>query len=148
MALSLEDRILFIKGLLSPSTDQLLLLRLHETAELTPVEDKLLQALIRAEKARDRAESAKAAASKLHREAHKTAGAPDIKRAATDRRIRQRQLVALGTLIDLAGLQDKPKEDVLGLLLAGQTFATQEQWAKWRLLGAQALERTAGPRSL
>lgn len=147
MALSLEDRIKFIKGLQSPSTEQALLLRLHESEARMPSEDKLLQALIRAEMARDRAESAKAAATKLHRAAHQTAGTPDVKRVAAERRARQRRLVALGMLIDLAGLQDKAREDVLGLLLAGRQFATQEQWTKWRLLGAQELARTANLRS-
>lgn len=139
MSLSIKDRILFIKGLRSPSTDQILLIRLHDMAVRTQHEEKLMHALIKSETARERADRAKSAADTFHRLTHQSAKQQQSKREAAERRARHKRLIELGKLFDLAGLQDKTKEDLFGLLLAGQKFATEEQWAKWRQAGAKSL---------
>jgi len=144
MALSLEDRILFIKGLQSPSTEQALLLRLHESEKRTPTEDKLLQALIRAESARERSEKAKAAAAQHLRAEQNPMMTERSTRKTAMLKARQGRLIRLGALVDLAGLQEQSYEALLGLLLAGKEVTDKEKWDKWRQNGGALLAGSNG----
>ena len=65
MTVRIEDRIKYIRGLQQPSEHQALLVSLHEKAERTPADDKLLHALLRAEAAADRAKRAGFAAGNM-----------------------------------------------------------------------------------
>lgn len=144
MALSPEDRILFIKGLQSPSTEQALLLRLHESEERTPAEDKLLQALIRAESARERSEKAKVAAAQHLRAEQNSMMTERSTRKTAMLKARQGRLIRLGALVDLAGLQEQSYEELLGLLLAGKEVTDKEKWDKWRQNGGALLAGSNG----
>lgn len=144
MALSLEDRIQFIKGLQSPSREQALLLRLHESEERTPAEGKLLQALLRAESAREQSEKAKTAAAQHLRVEQNSMMTERSTRKTAMLKARQGRLIRLGTLVDLAGLQDKSYEELLGLLLAGREVTDKEKWDRWRQNGEVLLAQSNG----
>ncbi|MGC9237940.1 MAG: hypothetical protein ACP5GF_13800, partial [Thiomonas sp.] len=61
----LTGRLAYIRGLKSPSDQQRLLLLLAEKPDRSPSDDRKLAALVRAEKAADRAQKAKAAAARI-----------------------------------------------------------------------------------
>ena len=61
----LDERLAYIRGLKSPSDQQSLLLLLADKPDRTQAEDRSLSALVKAEKAADRAQRARAEAAKV-----------------------------------------------------------------------------------
>ena len=109
----LEDRVAYIRGLKSPNDHQRLLLLLNDKKDATDDDRRKLVALIRAEKAAEKAQRAKASVAK-------TANAEKL----TERKRRNHDLYQSGGLLILAGLVDtktgKPTLDrgeLLGALL-------------------------------
>lgn len=139
MTSRIEDRIKFITGLQQPTEHQALLVSLHEQAERTPAENKLLQALLRAEAAADRAKRAGTAAGSMVRTKIKKTEAESKARAYAELKARNQQLISLGELVSIAGLQDRPREQLLGLLIATRAITDPKDLQYFQQIGAQAL---------
>lgn len=119
-----QERIAYVRGLKSPTDHQRLLLTLADKAERTPDENRKLTALLKAERAADRAQRAKAAAAKLlnaDREA--------------ERKARTRRLIELGGLIELAGIGQRSRGELLGAFLALAKTDDPQRWAGWKQAG-------------
>ena len=109
----LKTRLLYLRGLKAPSDYQRLLLLLAEIPHPTPEEERKLDALVRAEKAADRAQKARANAARV----------VNADKLAT-RKARDRELYNSAGLLILAGLVNtltgRPVSDrgeLLGALL-------------------------------
>src|SRR5665647_3562893 len=94
-----ENRITHIKGLKTPTEQQKMLALLAEKANRTSQEEKYLSALIRAEKANEKAAKARTAADTLINDDKKKA-------KETERKERTHRLIQQGVLFDLAQLED------------------------------------------
>lgn len=92
----LSNKILFIRGLKNPSDQLALLLLLSENPARTPDEDKLFAALVRAEKASERARSAQSEANRILKA-----------EASAERKRRDHELYKVAGLLGLVGLVDK-----------------------------------------
>jgi len=141
MTSRIEDRIKFIKGLQQPTEHQALLVSLYAQGERTPAEDKLLQALLRAETAAERAKRAGTAAGNMVRTKIKKAEAESKARAYAELKTRNQQLIALGELVAMTGLQDRPQEQLLGLLVATLAVTDPSDLFYMEQIGAQLLRK-------
>ena len=114
----LKQRLTYIQGLKSPSEQQSLMVILAGKDSLTPVEEKKLNVLIRAEKAQQRAVEARSKATALLNAEKKA-------EARAERKSRDHELYKAAGLMSLVGLVDKetgkPVVDVASLVgaLAG-----------------------------
>jgi hypothetical protein len=132
----LRDRVAYIKGLKSPNDQQALLVLLAEKPDRNAQDEKKLAALVRAEKAAIRAAKARQAATHLIHEE---------KRAAkeAERKARNHRLVTQGLLFDLAGLGNRSKGELLGLLIAAAATTDEQRWATWKQRGDALLVQKA-----
>lgn len=124
----LFDKVQHIKGLKSPTDAQSLLVLLAEKSERTEQDEKKLRLLINAEKASERAQRARVQASKVM---------ADEKLKA--RKARNHRLIKQGVLMDLAGLQSRTHEELLGLLLLVAEASGPEDWQNYKERGVQHL---------
>ena len=126
----LEDRVAYIRGLKSPNDHQRLLLLLNDKKDATDDDRRKLVALIRAEKAAEKAQRAKASVAKIVN-AEKQA----------ERKNRDHQLYQSAGLLILAGLVDtktgKPTLDrgellgaLLGLAKVPSDDARRSDWKR------------------
>ncbi len=145
MTSRIEDRIKYIKGLQQPTEYQSLLVSLHEQGERTPAEDKLLQALLRAEAAADRAKRAGFAAGNMVKTKLKKAEEESKARAFAELKARNLQLISLGELVSIAGLQDRPREQLLGLLIATLAVTDPIDLTYMEQVGSQILRKSPRP---
>lgn len=128
----LEDRVAYIRGLKSPNDHQRLLLLLNDKKDATDDDRRKLVALIRAEKAAEKAQRAKASVAKIVN-AEKEA----------ERKRRNHDLYESGGLLILAGLVDtktgKPTLDrgeLLGALLGlAKVPADDVRRSDWKRAG-------------
>ena len=128
----LEDRVAYIRGLKSPNDHQRLLLLLNDKKDATDDDRRKLVALIRAEKAAEKAQRAKASVAKIVN-AEKLA----------ERKNRDHQLYQSAGLLILAGLVDtktgKPTLDrgeLLGALLGlAKVPADDVRRSDWKRAG-------------
>ena len=128
----LEDRVAYIRGLKSPNDHQRLLLLLNDKKDATDDDRRKLVALIRAEKAAEKAQRAKASVAKIVN-AEKEA----------ERKRRNHDLYESGGLLILAGLVDtktgKPTLDrgeLLGALLGlAKVPADDARRSDWKRAG-------------
>lgn len=128
----LEDRVAYIRGLKSPNDHQRLLLLLNDKKDATDDDRRKLVALIRAEKAAEKAQRAKASVAKIVN-AEKLA----------ERKNRDHQLYQSAGLLILAGLVDtktgKPTLDrgeLLGALLGlAKVPADDARRSDWKRAG-------------
>ena len=128
----LEDRVAYIRGLKSPNDHQRLLLLLNDKKDATDDDRRKLVALIRAEKAAEKAHRAKASVAKIVN-AEKLA----------ERKNRDHQLYQSAGLLILAGLVDtktgKPTLDrgeLLGALLGlAKVPADDARRSDWKRAG-------------
>ena len=102
----LSEKITYISALKNPSDAQKLLLELAKIQYRTPDQEKKINALIKAEKAIDRANKQKVAVRKLLN-AEKEA----------ERKARTRHLIQLGALFEIANLDQRDPAELLGILL-------------------------------
>lgn len=139
----LEDRVAYIRGLKSPNDHQRLLLLLNDKKDATDDDRRKLVALIRAEKAAEKAQRAKASVAKIVN-AEKLA----------ERKNRDHQLYQSAGLLILAGLVDtktgKPTLDrgeLLGALLGlAKVPADDVRRSDWKRAGdALIAERVKEP---
>lgn len=129
----LSNRVAYIKGLKKPIKQQELLALLFDNGNRSPDEQKQLQILARAERASERAEAARAAAESMLNS-----------RKEDERKARNHRLILQGTLIDLAGLQDRSRSELLGLLLAAAKANDPSHWASWKQAGDALLSKKEG----
>ena len=139
----LADRVAYIRGLKSPNDHQRLLLLLNDKKDATDDDRRKLVALIRAEKAAEKAQRAKASVAKIVN-AEKQA----------ERKNRDHQLYQSAGLLILAGLVDtktgKPTLDrgeLLGALLGlAKVPADDARRSDWKRAGdALIAERVKEP---
>lgn len=124
----LQDRVAYLKGLKSPSDQQALLVLLAEKQQRTSQDEKKLAALVRAEKASVKAAKARQDAANLINAEKKAA-------KEADRKARNHRLILQGVLFDLAGLENRSRGELLGLLLAAATTDDPQRWASWKAKG-------------
>ena len=124
----LQDRVAYLKGLKSPSDQQSLLVLLAEKQQRTSQDEKKLTALVRAEKASVKAAKARQDAANLINAEKKAA-------QEADRKARNHRLILQGVLFDLAGLENRSRGELLGLLLAAATTDDPQRWASWKAKG-------------
>lgn len=128
----LEDRVAYIRGLKSPNDHQRLLLLLNDKKGATDDDRRKLVALVKAEKAAEKAQRAKASVAKIVN-AEKLA----------ERKRRDHELYQSAGLLILAGLVDtktgKPTLDrgeLLGALLGlAKVPADDSRRAEWKRAG-------------
>lgn len=140
----LKDKIAHIKGLKSPSEQQQLLVLLTEKPVRDDNDKRKLSAIIRAEKAAERATKARVAASALIQREKKAA-------ALAARKARTHELCESAGLMGLAGLVDtttgKPtidRAELLGALLGlASVPADDPRRGQWRQAGAARLASSA-----
>ena len=123
----LHDRVTYLKGLKSRNDQQELLVILAEKSDRTSHDEKTLAALIRAEKASIKAVKARQDA------AHLINAEKKAEREA-ERKARNHRLILQGVLFDLAGLENRSRGELLGLLLAA-TGSDEARWASWKFKG-------------
>lgn len=121
-----EKRVQYIDGLKKPSEAQQLLAILFKKTDRTEVESKKLAALIKAEKATERALNANTTITKMMNGEKEEA-----------RRARTHRLVQQGILFDLVGLDTRSRGEMLGALIAAvaSAKANPEHWASWKVKG-------------
>lgn len=121
-----EKRVQYIDGLKKPTEAQQLLAILYKKANRTEAENKKLAALIKAEKATERALNANAAITKMLNGAKED-----------ERRARNHRLIQQGILLDLVGLDTRSRGEMLGALIAAvaSAKANPEHWATWKAKG-------------
>jgi hypothetical protein len=124
----LQDRITHLKALKNPSEQQSLLIILVEKSERTTQEEKTFSALVRAEKAMLAVAKARQAASQL-------INTENRKAKEAERKARNHRLIQQGTLIDLAGLEQRSKGEILGLLFGAAAIEDPQRWADWKMKG-------------
>ncbi len=136
----MKDRVAYLKGLKSPSDQQKLLVLLAEKPNRDAQDEKKLSALVRAEKATERAQKARANAAKIIN-AEKSA----------ERAARDHELYKAAGLLGLAGLVDvktgKPTRDrgeLLGALMGlAEANITDEKRAEWKRKGDAKLAESS-----
>ena len=124
----LMNRVAFLKDLKSCTEPQQLLVLLAEKPDRSVADNQLLAALVRLEQANDRAAQARLAATKLIQ-------ANKRQSAKAERKARAHRLIQQGVLFDLAGLESRSREELLGLLLAAAKTDDPQRWAAWKQAG-------------
>lgn len=136
----LNNRVLYLKGLKSCTEQQKILIELFENQNRTPQDEKRFNVLVKAEKAIERANKAKQAASNLiqaEKHAEKKA----------ERKARDHELYNAAGLLILAGLVDtktgKPtidKNELLGALVGlAKVPESDQRRTEWKKAGAAIL---------
>ncbi|SER62199.1 Conjugal transfer protein TraD [Azotobacter beijerinckii] len=136
----LTSRIAYLRGLKSPNDQQRLLLLLAEKPERTSDDNRKLSALLKAEKAAERAQKARANAARI----------VNAEKAA-ERKARDRELYQSAGLLILAGLVDSgtgsptlDRGELLGALLGLSKVATDDpRRADWKRAGDTLLAERA-----
>jgi uncharacterized protein (DUF58 family) len=127
----LSEKITYISALKNPSDAQKLLLELAQIQYRTRPREKI-NALIKAEKAIDRANKQKVAVRKLLN-AEKEA----------ERKARTRHLIQLGALFEIANLDQRDPAELLGVLLkTAEIDPNDMKWQIWKDLGQETLKST------
>lgn len=128
----LADRLAYLRGLKAPSDQQRLLLMLAEKPALTADDARKLAALVRAEKAADRAQKARADAARII-----------TAEKAAERKARDHELYESAGLLILAGLVDtktgqptRDRGELLGALVSlAEAQVDDEKRAAWKRKG-------------
>ena len=129
----LQDRIDTIRKTPNPSDIQKLLLMLAENPGRTTQENKQLEALIKSEKAEQRAETARIAARAIV-----------TNKQDADKKARNHRLIERGSLSDLAGLQDMDPAEFLGALLGLSKVPLEDpRRQEWKRAGHALLTERA-----
>lgn len=127
----LSRKMTYISTLKKPTDAQKLLLELAKIEYRTPDQEKKLNALIKAEKAVDRANKQKIVVRKLLN-AEKEA----------ERKARTRHLIQLGALFEIANLDQRNPAELLGVLLkTAEIDQNDMKWQIWKELGQDTLNK-------
>ena len=129
------DRITSLVAQKSRTDQQELLIYIAQKLERTPQDSRKLAMLVKAEKASVKAAQARQQVATL---------LAAEKRASTqaDRKARNHRLMQQGVLFDLAGLENRSRGELLGLLLAAATNEDAQRWATWKARGDALLEKS------
>lgn len=138
----LRDKIVYIKGLKAPSEQQQLLVLLTEKPVRTSTDEKKLAAIIRAEKAAEKAAKARIAATALI-QAEKRAAALAERKACTHELCQSAGLMGLAGLVDTkTGKPTIDKAELLGALLGlAAVPANDPRRMQWKQAGATMLAK-------
>jgi hypothetical protein len=122
----LHSKLAYLKGLKGPTEQQQLLILLADKPDRNAAENKQLAILLKAEQAADRAKAAQLQAAKLLGQ-----------RKDAERKARHHRLILQGLLLDLAGLNDWDRGELLGALLALQESQNvpPERRQQWKQRG-------------
>lgn len=120
----LVERVKYLRRLKAPSEQQRLLILLAEKPDRSPAEGRKLAVLVRAEKADERLGQLRASAARVVSE-----------EKAAARKARNHRLIQQGLLFDLAGLEQRSRGELLGLLLAAAKTDDPQRWAHWKEAG-------------
>ena len=135
----LNSKLASLKGLKAPTEAQQLFILLAEKPDRTAEDDKQLAVLLRAERAADRARAAQLQAAKLLGQ-----------RKDAERKARNHRLILQGLLLELAGLNDWDRSELLGALLALRESQNvpPERRQQWKQRGDALLAEKAqeGPK--
>ena len=127
----LSEKITYISALKNPTDAQKLLFELAKIEYRTIDQERKLNALIKAEKAIDRANKQKIAVKKLLN-AEKEA----------ERKARTRHLIQLCALFEIANLDQRDPAELLGVLLkTAEIDPNDMKWQIWRELGQEVLNK-------
>lgn len=143
----MNDRIDYIKGLKAPSEQQQLLVLLAEKSAPDASDKKKLNAIIRAEKATERAAKARAVASAMIH-AEKQAAAVAARKARTHELCESAGLLGLAGLVDTeTGKPTIDRRELLGALLGlAAVSADHPKREEWKKVGDDMLNfRTPTP---
>jgi hypothetical protein len=135
----LDRKLAHLKGLKAPTQAQQLLILLAEKPDRTAEDEKQLAVLLRAERAADRARAAQLQAAKLLGQ-----------RKDAERKARNHRLILQGLLIELAGLSDWDRGELLGALVALRESQNvpPERRQQWKQCGDALLtEKADTPRN-
>ena len=125
----LAEKITYLAALKKPSDAQQLLLELSRISDRTPEQEKKFNALIKAEKAMDRANKEKIVVRKLLN-AEKEA----------QRKVRTKHLIQLGALFEIAELDQRNPAELLGILLKTAEIAQDDpKWERRAEIGQNCL---------
>lgn len=113
------------------SKQEKLLIELAERKK--PEEFAMLQTLVRAQKAADRADAARIKAMTAIRSKEK-------RRAEEERKARNHRLIKQGLLFDYLGLDSRSREELAGILMAAARVNDNERIEIWRKAGAEFLK--------
>lgn len=122
------DRLLYLKALKSRTDQQELLIHLARKTERSPQDNRKLAMLVKAEKASVKAAQARQQVATLLAAEKRTAG-------QAERKARNHRLIQQGVLFDLAGLANRSRGELLGLLMAASTTEDAQRWANWKARG-------------
>ena len=127
----LAEKITYISALKNPTDVQKLLLELAKIEYRTTDQERKLNALIKAEKAIDRANKQKIAVKKLLNAEKET-----------ERKARTRHLIQLGALFEIAKLDQRDPAELLGVLLkTAEIDPNDSKWEIWKELGQDTLNK-------
>lgn len=132
-------RLAYLSGLKAPNDQQKLMLELAKKVSLTDDEQRKMKALIRAEKAAERALKARADVAKIVN-AEKA-----LKRKARDHALYQAAgLMIVGKLVDTkTGEPFMQPDELLGALLeVAQAAQSPDKRAAWKAKGAEAFKQS------
>lgn len=124
-----DELVARLKSQKARTEQQELIVLLHEKTDRTQAIEIELRVLIKAERAKERSRAAAVAATKLLGIRNDIA-----------RKERNHRLIQQGLLIDLAGLTNKGRGEMLGGLLA-LAQSKPESWASWKQAGDVLLAR-------
>ena len=124
----LQHRVTYLKNLKARTEHQQLLVLLAEKPDRSVAENQLFTALIRVEQANDRAAQARLAAAKLIQTSKRQS-------QQAERKARAHRLIQQGVLFDLAGLENRSRGELLGLLLAAAKTDDPYRWDTWKQAG-------------
>ncbi len=139
----LQQHITYIKGLKSPTDQQAFFVLLSEKQQRTPQDEKKLAILIRAEKASIKAGKARQDAATLIRAEKNAAKEEENAKKEEARKARNHRLIQQGILFDLAGLKNRSRGEMLGLLLTAAAIDDPQKWEDWKTKGDEILARPA-----
>ena len=128
----LSEKTIYISALKNPTDAQKLLFELAKIEYRTTDQERKLNALIKAEKAIDRANKQKIAVKKLLN-AEKEA----------ERKARTRHLIQLGALFEIAKLDQRDPAELLGILLkTAEIDPNDMKWQIWKEIGQETLNNS------
>lgn len=134
-----DELVQHLRGLKNPTAHQRLLIALADRPNPSAADTKKFLALVRAERATERAAAARAnVAQMLHSEQRRE--------REIERKARAHRLIQLGGLVELAGLADRDRGEILGALLSAIRTAEKrpEVWGEWKRAGDARLAAPGG----
>lgn len=124
----------FLRSYSKPSKQQQMLIDLAAVEARTKEQERVYAVLLKAEMAIRKAAEAKA------KVAFALRSDDQIKKdRAAARKARNHRLIKLGVLVDLAGLQDKSRGELLGAFLGLASVESSEKWQAWKQKGDAVL---------